>query len=325
MTGNRGGRGRGAGGSNKSNNKNKTPPVFNLAKEIDKDICPNCENTVKTEENGLNCEDCCHWWHAKCCNISDEKYEWLAESDNIVYVCDQCRSKGKDDSNSNAAIMKKLSEMMLCMQTVLASNDKITMVNNDLVQRVTALESSRNIVQEEIKANITKQVKEEMGESAEREKRRLNLIIQNVPESTKEESADRTWEDNATVFGLLQMVTEIGTGDFTEPIRLGAKSARPRAIKITVKEDQLKQKIIREYFSKINRKGTAPQSCIYINHDLTPIQRREDKALREELKERRKNEKDLVIRNGKIITKPPVINGGNLDANHPGSPTAARR
>ena len=293
--------------------KAKKSPILDITKNID--ICPECENTVDDNENGLNCEDCNKWWHARCLNISSEKYKWLSDSENIVYVCKECKKMKSEGPISNAALMTKLNSMMQTLSDVLASNVSANQAHSDLAARVTALEESRTDTQTNTLVNIQKQVKEEVSEMNERERRRFNVIIQNIPEGSGEEAEED--EDKAKVVEILNKVTEINPDDISTPIRLGPKGTRARALKITLKNDKMKHKIIKNYFNKINKKGTSPKECIYINNDMTPAQRKEDQELREELKQRRLTEKDLIIRNGKIITRPT----GGQSAPHPGSPT----
>ena len=57
---------------------------------------------------------------------------------------------------------------------------------------------------------------------------------------------------------------------------------------------------------KLSSTDAHVRGHVYINADMTPEQRKQDYNLRTELKRRLKaGEPDLVIRNGKLITKPP--------------------
>ena len=79
-------------------------------------------------------------------------------------------------------------------------------------------------------ANITVGV---VDEQREREKRKLNMIIHNVSESTKETGPERKADCIATVNSLLHEHLGI-SATISNAIRLGKKSDRPRLLKISV-------------------------------------------------------------------------------------------
>ena len=92
------------------------------------------------------------------------------------------------------------------------------------------------------------------------------------------------------------------------PTRLGqykiGTNVKPRLLRVTVRSDETKTNIMKRAY-KLNTGVTNKSEKVYINHDLTPKERETEKELRDELRARRGNgEEDLVIRNGKIVTRP---------------------
>lgn len=77
----------------------------------------------------------------------------------------------------------------------------------------------------------------------------------------------------------------------------------------------MKKEVLRKA-PQINSGTPTAQERVYINPDLTSKEREQEKVLRKEKKEREsKGEKDLVIRNGKIVVRKKVQSDATGDAN----------
>ena len=127
-----------------------------------------------------------------------------------------------------------------------------------------------------------------------------------VPESEKEGKEDRDIEDIKTVHGILSKVTDIEMVEITKPIRIGPKrgsTEKPRLLKVTIESQEMKQEILKTYNKKLNYNVREPAKRIYINPDLTPMEREKEKKLRDELKAQRSSnpEKRYVIRSNKVV------------------------
>jgi len=85
-------------------------------------------------------------------------------------------------------------------------------------------------------------------------------------------------------------------------IRLGKKgSDKPRLLKITVSSIEEKVTILR---TKVKlRADSNPKYVrkIFVTPDLTPLEQRKNKALRQQLRELNKEEKIYRIKNGEIV------------------------
>ena len=158
----------------------------------------------------------------------------------------------------------------------------------------------------EMELKLTKKFERQKEESDEKEKRKENIILVNIPESTKEKSEDREKDDMDSVRNLLSKIEEIHEGDLSKPIRIGKRtSEKPRIIKLKVKTEEMKERIVKNA-RKLNQGITSPDKKVYINNDLTPLERekerKEREQLRQELKERQdKGETGLRIRGKKIV------------------------
>ena len=295
----------------KASAKSKTKseaPLLVLSKNLD--ICPICQNEVESEEEGLNCEECQQWWHAPCCKISHEKYQWLTENDNILFVCDNCKNDKQDaDQNiSNAALMKQMKEMMVCMKEVLNNHSKMSAENAELAARVSKLEKNSNsaaaIPEEKLKVMIDDKVNEAMQDAREQDERRLNLIMVNIPENTGVDSKEKDKEAISTLMKKILPEEEVG---LDQVMRLGEKNigTRPRLVKIKVKSTETKRKILKNASLINDGSGvTDPRNKMYINVDFTKKERDINKALRTELRNKPSEERQrYVIRNCQLVLK----------------------
>ena len=137
-----------------------------------------------------------------------------------------------------------------------------------------------------------------------KEKRKLNIIVANLPESREGSVEERKRDDTDRVRQLVSKITDVPLGDIDEPIRLGqiyiGNNARPRLLRMVVKSVESKEKIMRNVYGLND--GVPFDQRIYINNDNTPQERAKYKAQKEEMIVRKDNgERDLVIRNLKIV------------------------
>ena len=148
-----------------------------------------------------------------------------------------------------------------------------------------------------------------IDEREDREKRKLNIVMVNIPESVIEDPKERREDDLKRVTELLGTCTDIEEGDLHDPVRLGEldpKEKRPRFLRLTVKTSAKKGAIFRNARHLNTDDNVAPKNRFYINQDLTPSQRKVDAELRGELNRRKlAGEKHLKLRKGQIITDPP--------------------
>ena len=320
-------------------NKGKKSPIMVLAKGLD--ICPVCQNSVREEDKGLNCDECQQWWHSSCCNISEEKYEWLAEDDNILFVCDHCKVKRNEDEEyiSNSALMRKMNDMMETMKGVINKYDKMAASNLDLSDRVSKIENEiktkstgaskesiheivdermRNIVDREIGESlnraISQKVEEVNSESREQEARRLNLIWVNLPENPGE---DQVKNDKDAMDKVMKKVLPEEKVDIDEITRLGKVNlgTNPRLIKFKVKSLAIKKKILKNSHRLNEDTGvTDPKKKMYINNDYTQKERQLNKELRKELFEKEPSERvKWTIRGNKLVLKDRPADTAGLD------------
>ena len=171
---------------------------------------------------------------------------------------------------------------------------------------------------------MDRKLAEAMEEQREIDKRKNNLIIVNMKESTRVEIEERKYDDLTAARTLFERVVSLDQGDVVEPVRLGRMGGNlPRMLRVTVKSEEKKKEILRKAH-ELNSSVTDSKKKVYINSDYTQKQRETYKALRAE-KHRRteEGEQNLVIRNGKIVVGKPRQEGKSLHGT-PGSTDTTR-
>ena len=284
--------------SNSNSNANET-----IDELLFKDICPQCELEVKSDDDGLQCDQCNQWEHAHCVGYTKEEYKLACGKHSLRYYCTNCeklkadyRQKNqctKDVGNDNYS-----SEFQELKALLSAVKDRLDMI-----------EQSKQIDKEEINKKIEDmveaKVKDIMEEKEEKEKRKLNLILVNIKESASPILEERKEEDIKRVQRIFKEILPTGEEpvEIREPIRFGKLNlgSRPRLLRITVKDSNTKYKILK-YSQNLNKDNDAGPR-MYINPDYTNKEREENKKLREELKEKRKNEpqKTFKIDRGRVV------------------------
>ena len=150
-----------------------------------------------------------------------------------------------------------------------------------------------------------------------REDNQKNLIIYGVPEEHKDDKTEQMKADFETLQKIYNNKVGITRTDLIQINRVGPhKDNQIRPIRITLADLQKRSEILRNNKNlklPIELEGSTcnlefcedeePHKHIYVSTDKTRQQRAEESKLRTELTTRRATEKDLIIRNGRIVKK----------------------
>jgi hypothetical protein len=255
-------------------------------------MCSKCENAVEEEQDSIQCYDCKDWIHKECTSLSDRDFSYLCEDSSsdagIQWACESCLA-GEGEKRGD----------------VEAKLDRLIRLFESVDTRLSRLETSctGEELEKKIEDTVNKKVNALWEEKIEKEKRELNLIITNIPESEKADRDEKQQDDIKAVKNLVQQICPgLEKEPITEPVRLGRVNAgsKPRLLKVKVQSHETKKEILKNA-RHLNR-GKAQENKIYINPDRTPAERQKDKELRQELKRRiGEGETDIGIRGGKIV------------------------
>lgn len=220
----------------------------------------------------------------------------------------------KENSENNTDVKERLEkvEKMLGLDTNQLSNEdypslfSINATTKTLAEKISNQESTTNELNEQFQKQ--QEIKSEEKRQAARAH---NLIIYGIPEEEDGEK-EQMEQDFLTLRNLLAERVSIKGSDISDIVRLGAKKEdKTRPVKITCTSIEKRKEILTsnknlriedenfEYCGcKIN-----PGNHIHINitNDKTQKQREEESKLREELKRRRNNGEQVIIKQGKIV------------------------
>lgn len=259
--------------------------------------CRVCNKKV-TVENGLTCDKCDSWIHYKSCSsLTKHEYDFLCNTPKtrLKYFCPKCQSTssettGKDPVLIQEARMDALTQMCEAVQ---AQNNTILDLMNKTDKKEEALQGA---------------VKEVFESSKEKDEKKNNLILFNLPESSNTDAKKGQEEDLNRVKEVLKFINDGDViQDFNETTieRMGTKKdddkeVRPRAVKIQFATFDKKMKILR------NAKNLAKHvtfKTLGISPDKTFKEREAYKTMRKEMVERNAKGEDLIIFRDEIILR----------------------
>lgn len=264
--------------------------------------CGVCNKTVRDKDKGLKCDICNFWHHIKCESIDDKTYEAIKSLDEqddqvlgIHWYCRKCNVSAAKILGAITRLESKVNSLENRMETSEKRIDKLEQGDKDAEVVVNKV--------------IDMKISEAREEDLERAKRRRNLVVRGVPESNSENIEERIDHDTGKVSEVFKQL-ELPQVEMVAVTRLGAKfyekdgqkqvnNSRP--IKVVLRSEDAKNEILRK--SRIeNMAELLSRQNISLKQDYTAKQREENKALWEELEQRKRNgETDLVIRRGKVI------------------------
>jgi len=255
--------------------------------------CLDCEEEVREDIDSIQCGKCKQWCHKNCSGLSEKCYKMLQGSgEEIWWVCGECRDlEGEETSTSRSRMEAKMDRMM---EMVAALTVRLAQIEAKGVGGVT---------EQQLDEKVEKKVSEALEEVIEREKRKLNVILVNVPECEGDSAEERQKGDLGRVGEMAKRIAGVDKEDISNPVRMGArnigKGGKPRMLRVTVRSEETKRKLLMNAY-KLSE-GEGNRNRMYINQDRTPKEREEFRKLREELERRRKDEPELVIRGGRIV------------------------
>ena len=236
--------------------------------------CGECRNLIQKDTPSMQCEACFSWFHLKpCCNIDAAKYKALENNDLldvIRWFCNKC----------DQGIIQLASEIV------------------DIKERLAALERKTNV-----KAMVKEAVQDHFKEEAEKEKRKLNVIVHGLPEpdqETEDENSEarvttgqeRKEADRAKVISIGTAHPHIGivADDIEGVFRLGAarNDGKPRPVCLKLRTSETRRRLL-QHGRVLRSSDTEWHKQVFINPDLTPAQREKDRAVRKELNKRQQN------------------------------------
>lgn len=283
--------------------------------------CEDCGIKISNTTRALNCEKCYKVWSCiTCLNMSHELYDMMQNDNNLKWLCTECKKcltekKEHEMDTGRGEIKELIQSMSEDLKTRLGRLEDLLLKkvdkkdHDELVERVAALEEREDNqympditgIEEAIEAKVTACI----DEYREREARKLNLIVHNLPEPEQDTPEERNTADMEEMKVVLEEI-ECEQASIEHVQRLGMKvegGQKPRLALVKMKNVASKRMVLASAKKLRNsRKETLKNT--YISPDMSPAMRKEQRELRKQLKERKEQgEEDLVIKKGKIVNR----------------------
>ena len=274
-----------------------------------------CGKPVQDNEmGGIECEVCLAWFHPGCQGVDDEAYE-VIQRKGLFWLCNICKKQisgfrtliqgktGCETENDKFSRMeKKIDEISKALlENTAAMKAEIAKVETKQKTYSEAVSSQGAVSEPKFSQNSFQECFENFhSEKEEQSKRKCNLAVVNMPESTSTESAERIKEDIDLLTDIIKQELHLNVR-IEKAIRVGKKKDdQPRVMIVTLKDEETKWEVLKA--SKALRESENEiTKNMYINRDMTRQERERNRLLREELKARRANGENVKIVKGKCV------------------------
>ena len=153
-------------------------------------------------------------------------------------------------------------------------------------------------------------MQEYLEEMHDKESRRKNVVLFNVPESTKKETEERECEDKEVCEYVFREGLEVREAKIEKVVRMGnPMSNKKRPMIVTLTEERVKWELVKRS-KRLKSADDGNLTDLIIGPDMTKKEREENARLREELKNKREQGGSWTIRKGKVVRKD--IEGGRI-------------
>ena len=285
------------------------------------DVCGHCDKECTPDGEAIQCDLCYVWVHAECEGVTNEQYEKLnsiaSTLCNVAYYCQLncCHTRVKqliasfislpvnnsvslaelpnEHTSQSESLSTKVVE--LSTQTSVLGKQISDTLNSLSKLNTVSLQSPSTSGSENsgIVPNVATNLADEL---IDRENRKLNLVIRNLPETTEAGS-----ESDKNLFKSLCSVLDLTVQSFTVT-RIGKKIEGKCRLLLVRLPDLVTKRQILSKSAELRSKTTWRK--VYVNPDLTRSERETQKLLRDELKARKdKGETDLIIRGNRIVKR----------------------
>lgn len=298
-----------------------------------------CEvDFVDDVSNMLECEVCELHYCQACLKLSVSEYEFLSKREDMHWFCARCEDgtllsikTDREIAERCADYFKVLEDKIKNMETDMGSKvdmqqfiqleevidtkvdkvqmdqleDRVSKIERNFGNRASSTPSGRETVRDSEEL-----VNENLTELRDRESRKENLVLFNIPESTSDDTDSRKLYDIAETTELLESELNVQT-EVANPVRLGKKqmnSRYPRPLRVTVESERTKWKILKAA-KNLKESRKEEYKAVFIKRDMTRMERAQEEDLRKQLADKRKEAEEKgeqctwIIRRGKLINQ----------------------
>ncbi|XP_043225276.1 putative histone deacetylase complex subunit cti6 [Amphibalanus amphitrite] len=269
-----------------------------------------CGLAVADGEDSIQCDLCEQWFHPNCQGLDDKAFQAISDSE-LLWLCMTCKPNLMDVLRMGKRLEDKLEAVERKIIGVFKVSGPKPDQNNQLEEKINALEKVVVEVMNKQQAQVDKsleaqkevvqtmpKLQSELKKSAQelktlverkedKEKREVNLIIHNVPESKSSDPEARKGYDLKSFSNIKEALLGEGNMEVDKIYRLGKKresengeeEPKPRLMLVRLKKKEHVEALMSKRWDL--RKTTFDN--VYLTRDLTPEEREVQKKLREEL------------------------------------------
>ena len=154
----------------------------------------------KTTENtdAVKCSLCARWYHTQCQGLNKTMFNYFSNT-KIPYICLGCADSELPTLVQGRSLFKSLADRVEKLEGGMAvAQGKIT----DL-EKAVDFENSNNFIQ-----NVEKLIKENNDDQAEINRRRNNVVIFNLPQSSSQDPKIRKDDDQKLIDKITSLTSE---------------------------------------------------------------------------------------------------------------------
>eukprot|EP00794_Sanderia_malayensis_P011225 gene11225-12404_t len=266
---------------------NGRPGSSQVESACDSIECKMCKIVFENENDQLlQCERCDKWECLTCTGLSDNDYKFLDScSLSIHWYCQTCNEQAVSAVKADNLIEERCKiycgeELKLEIAQVKSNlESKISNVESKLSNEVQSLktqfEASESGIERKIQEKLSNTADQNIKEMEERERRKYNIMLFNLPESGSQDKEDCNTHDKNL---LKQILEEIEAPvNVRNVYRVGAsEGSNPRPLRVILASADEQKKVLN---SAIKLKSKTAFKDVFINKDLTPLERQQRNIL----------------------------------------------
>ena len=216
-------------------------------------------------------------------------------------------------SNSNTQISFTLNDIKTLIndakeEIMCSFTEKINNLSdsiNSIITKVSNLEERCSLLEDKLQVHESKclnNVSLVSDEVERRFQRRTNIIISGLEAKMSGSLEERKDDDGKKCFHLLSRLGVSSEDSIMQINRIGRPEKIPM-LKVTLDTYQTKQTVIRKA-----KELRTDFPNVYVNPDRTPMQQFQQRELRQELRRRRDNGEDVIIKGNSVVSRDSTAN-----------------
>ena len=132
-----------------------------LALDVTPYPCGKCTKNCEDANKCLQCELCLEWFHIVCLDIAEEAYIWLKKLPGSRWFCNGCNPK---------------------LETLMEKANSIEAETKVLKTDMDNVKERLEKVEKKLQGSVHKEIGSALNERTDIERRKMNLIVFNLPE-----------------------------------------------------------------------------------------------------------------------------------------------